>query len=198
MKRLEFWYDLASTYSFLSAMRIEQLAVQAGVEIVWRPFLLGPIFKEQGWDTSPFNIYPVKGRYMVRDLERLCADRGLAFRLPAVFPANSLKGARIALLGATEGWVAPFTHAVFSAQFQEGMDIASDEALATILSGLDLDPAAIRTRVEDPALKQQLKEQTAVAAKHGIFGAPTFRTTDGELFWGDDRLEQAIGWTNRS
>ena len=198
MKRLEFWYDLASTYSFLSAMRIKQLAGQAGVDIAWRPFLLGPIFKEQGWDTSPFNIYPAKGRYMVRDLERLCADRGLTFRLPTVFPANSLKGARIALLGTAEGWVAPFTRAVFSAQFQEGRDIANDDVLAGVLGGLGLDPAAIRTRVEDAGLKQQLKEQTAVAAKHGIFGAPTFRTIDGELFWGDDRLEQAIGWASRS
>ena len=197
MKRLEFWYDLASTYSFLSAMRIEKLAGLAGVEIAWRPFLLGPIFKEQGWDTSPFNIYPAKGRYMVRDLERLCADRGLTFRLPAAFPAHSLKGARMALLGVSEGWVAPFTRAVFSAQFQDGQDIASDKVLASVLSSLDLDPA-VRTRVEDPALKQQLKDQTAVAAKHGIFGAPTFRTTDGELFWGDDRLEQAIGWANGS
>ena len=69
--RIEFWYDFASTYSYLSAMRIESLAAGAGVEIVWRPFLLGPIFRAQGWDTSPFNLYPAKGRYMVRDIERL-------------------------------------------------------------------------------------------------------------------------------
>ena len=74
---LVFWYEFASTYSYLSAMRIEAEAERAGVAIEWRPFLLGPIFKAQGWTTSPFNIYPAKGRYMVRDIERLAAARGL-------------------------------------------------------------------------------------------------------------------------
>ena len=91
---LEFWYEFASTYSYLSAMRIDALAAAAGVAVAWKPFLLGPIFKAQGWDTSPFNLYPAKGRYMVRDLERLAADRGLAFVLPAVFPQNSLRATR--------------------------------------------------------------------------------------------------------
>jgi 2-hydroxychromene-2-carboxylate isomerase len=102
---LEFWYEFASTYSYLSAMRIEALAAAAGVAIAWKPFLLGPIFKAQGWDTSPFNLYPAKGRYMVRDLERLATDRGLTFALPAVFPQNSLRAARLALIGGDEGWI---------------------------------------------------------------------------------------------
>ena len=70
---LDFWFDFASTYSYPAAMRIAPLARQADVRVHFRPFLLGPIFKTQGWTTSPFNLFPAKGRHMWRDLERLCA-----------------------------------------------------------------------------------------------------------------------------
>ena len=196
MARIDFWYDPASSYSFLSALRIEALAKDAGVEVAWRPFLLGPIFKEQGWTSSPFNLYPAKGRYMVRDIERVAASRGLGFRLPAIFPANSLKAARIALVGAEDGWIAPFTRAMFAAQFEQGADIGDDDVLRRILDDLKLDAAVILSRTETPQLKQKLKDQTAEAARLGIFGAPTF-AAKGEIFWGDDRLEQALDWAIR-
>ncbi|HEU6443279.1 MAG TPA: DsbA family protein, partial [Microvirga sp.] len=112
---LEFWYEFASTYSYLTAMRIEQAAKEAGVELVWRPFLLGPIFKAQGWDTSPFNLYPSKGRYMWRDMEREAARFGLPLFKPTPFPQNTLLAARIALLGLDRGWTPVFTKAVYMA-----------------------------------------------------------------------------------
>ena len=96
---LEFWYEFASTYSYLSAMRIEPLAEAAGVDIRWRPFLLGPVFKAQGLETSPFARYPAKGRYMWRDMEREAARLGLPFYRPKTFPQNGLTAARVALLG---------------------------------------------------------------------------------------------------
>ena len=98
---IDFWFDFASTYSYLTAMRIRPLAAAAGVVVRFRPFLLGPIFKAQGWDTSPFSIYQAKGRYMWRDLERLAADLELPFRRPDPFPQNSLLAARVALAGLT-------------------------------------------------------------------------------------------------
>ena len=104
MPTLDFWFDFASTYSYPAAMRIAPPAAEAGVAVRYRPFLLGPIFKAQGWDTSPFNLYPAKGRYMVRDCERQCADLGLAFRLPEPFPASSLLASRVALVALEEGW----------------------------------------------------------------------------------------------
>src|SRR5499426_3594357 len=94
---LDFWFDFASTYSYPAAMRIASLARDAGVAVRFRPFLLGPIFKAQGWTTSPFNIYPAKGRYMWRDLERLCAGLDLRFRQPDPFPQFALLAARVAL-----------------------------------------------------------------------------------------------------
>jgi 2-hydroxychromene-2-carboxylate isomerase len=138
---LEFWYEFASTYSYLSAMRIETVAEQAGIGIVWKPFVLGPIFHAQGWNTSPFNIYPAKGRYMVREMERLTSGRGLPFKMPQPFPQNSLNAARLALIGHDEGCGPAFTRAVYTAQFAEGANISDKAVLGSILAGLDVDPA---------------------------------------------------------
>jgi len=192
MARLTFWYEFASTYSYLSVMRISDVAAAAGVEVRWQPFLLGPIFKAQGWDTSPFNIYPAKGRYMVRDIERIAAARGLKFRMPEPFPANGLKAARLASAGMDEGWVAPFSKAVFEAQFAQGKDIASEAVLVGLLETLGIDAEAALAQAGGAANKERLREATAEAQRLGIFGAPSFVTEDGELFWGDDRLDMAL------
>lgn len=194
MRRLEFWYDLASTYSYLSAMRIEALAEAAGVEIVWRPFLLGPIFKAQGWDTSPFNVYPAKGRYMVRDIERIAAARGLTFRLPERFPADSLLAGRVALAGEEDGWTAAFSRAAFLAGLGRGLDIADAHVVAGLLTSLGIEPGPAMERAGSAAIKKRLRSNTDAAREAGIFGAPSFTTSDGELFWGDDRLEPALAW----
>src|SRR5712675_2318011 len=113
---LEFWFDLASTYSYVAALSIEQACAQANVPLVWRPFLLGPIFAQQlGISDSPFNVNPVRGRYMWRDLERLCAKHGLPWRRPGVFPRNSVLAARVACAGAAERWGPGFVRAAFRA-----------------------------------------------------------------------------------
>ena len=88
MAHLTFWFEFASTYSYLSAMRIEEMARKADVDVIWKPFLLGPIFKAQNWDTSPFNLYPAKGRYMVRDIERIAQARGLGVSVARAFPSE--------------------------------------------------------------------------------------------------------------
>jgi 2-hydroxychromene-2-carboxylate isomerase len=195
LRKLEFWYEFASPYSYLSAMRIEGLAHAAGVDVVWRPFLLGPIFSAQGWKTSPFNLFPARGRHMVRDMQRRSAMRGLAFSMPKQFPANSLQAARLAMIGEAEGWVAPFSKAVFDAEFVRGKDVADIETLSGILSGLGVHPEPRIAALEDQMLKDQLRQRTVAAQEMQIFGAPTFVVDDGELFWGDDRLEDALAWS---
>ena len=192
---LEFWYEFASTYSYLAAMRIEAMAEEAGVALVWRPFLLGPIFSAQGWSSSPFNLYPAKGRYMWRDMEREAARFGVPFYRPAPFPQNGLLAARIALLGADRGWTPAFTRAVYTAEFAGGRDIADREALSGILAGLSLDPDAILAEAQADANKSRLRRLNEEAQARGVFGAPTFLAEDGEMFWGNDRLEQALAWT---
>ena len=116
MAVLEFWYEFASTYSYPAAMRVQRLADTADVSVRWRPFLLGPIFFSQGLNNSPFNLYPVKGSYMWRDLARICEKEKLALNLPPVlFPQNGLKAARIAL--AMGDKIAPFSRAGYTANF---------------------------------------------------------------------------------
>jgi 2-hydroxychromene-2-carboxylate isomerase len=194
MPKLEFWYDFASTYSYLSAMRIEALADAAGVEIVYRPFLLGPIFRAQGLNTSPFVLNPAKGQYMARDIARIAATRGLSFHVPEPFPAHSVLAARIGTVAEEEGWIAPFTRAVFDAEFAGRANIAAPEILAHAVAGLGRDPAQVLERASSDAVKSALRSRTEAAAGKDIFGAPTFISEDGELFWGDDRLEQALAW----
>jgi 2-hydroxychromene-2-carboxylate isomerase len=195
MPRLTFWYEFASTYSYLSAMRIDAEAAAAGVDVVWQPFLLGPIFHAQGWNTSPFNLYPAKGRYMVRDIGRTAAARGIAFHLPAPFPMNTLKAARLAIVGTEEGWVTPFSRAVFAAEFADRRDISDPAVLQQLIEGLGLDAHRALARSSDPEIKERLRAVTADAEARGIFGAPTFEAADGELFWGDDRLHDALAWS---
>lgn len=190
---VHFWYEFASTYSYLSVMRIEAVADAASTELVWRPFLLGPIFAEQGWNDSPFNIYPAKGRYMWRDLERLCEEHALNFKRPSDFPRNGLRAARIACLAAQEGWCGEFTRAVFVANFAEDRDISDAGVLTEILSDLGRDSATVIEASNAPANKEQLRAQTEEAKRLGIFGAPSF-TVGNELFWGNDRLGTAIAW----
>src|ERR1700688_4325620 len=113
-----FWDDFARTFSYPAAARIEACAAEAGVALAWRPFLLGPIFAQQGWLDSPFNIYPAKGRYMWRDLQRICQAQGLPLKRPEPFPQNSLLAARVAL--ALDGKArAEFSRQVYAAEFGE-------------------------------------------------------------------------------
>jgi 2-hydroxychromene-2-carboxylate isomerase len=197
MANLEFWYEFASTYSYPAAMRIERLAAAAQVDVRWRPFLLGPIFKALGWNDSPFNIYVAKGRYMWRDLERVCAAEGVPLTLPPVtFPQNGLKAARLALAGESAGWTPDFTRAVFAANYAEQKDISDDATLRAILEALGVDADAAIEVANAPANKDALKRQTEAAMARGLFGAPSFVVGD-ELFWGNDRLEAALDWAQR-
>jgi 2-hydroxychromene-2-carboxylate isomerase len=197
LRSAEFWYEFASTYSYPAALRVAALADARSVSLVWRPFLLGPIFMAQGWRDSPFNIYPAKGRYMWRDLERTCAAMGVPLKRPEPFPRPSLLAARVAL--ALEGdQRSEFSRGVFAAEFGEGAPIGDRARLGALLIVCGADPAATFERAESEANKALLKAECARAAEIGVMGAPCLVTADGEVFWGNDRLEQGLGWAARS
>jgi 2-hydroxychromene-2-carboxylate isomerase len=208
MTQLDFWYDFASPYAYMAAMRIEKLAAEAGGEGVtlrWRPFIIGPLFKEFGHDLSPVFDNQVKWRYLLADVPRQAAYYGVpmsAARLEG--PVPSMLGARVALLLASEGegegegeednLCPPFTRALYQASFAEGRNIAEPEVVAAVLEGMGADAKAVIARALTAENKQALKDQVAAAMAAGLFGIPsyTIAAKDNELFWGNDRLEQAI------
>ena len=193
MAEIDFWYEFASTYSYPAAMRIDRLAAERGVKVCWRPFLLGPIFAEIGWRDSPFNIFPLKGRYMWRDMERICGALGLPLQRPKPFPQNSLLAARTAL--ALDGGArATFSRRIYDSEFGEGRTISDRAVIAQMLQSIGADPEATLTRAESFENKERLKAECVVAKSLCLPGAPCLVTSDGEVFWGNDRIEQALEW----
>lgn len=190
--QMDFWFEFASTYSYLSAMRLPALAASAGVAVRWRPFLLGPIFKAQGWETSPFNIYAAKGTYMWRDMERRCETLGLGLKRPDPFPQSSLLAARVATAARDTPGAMAFCQNVFLAEFATGQDISDTAVIAACLASANL-PETLLKDAHSDTTKHALRQSTEEATRRGLFGAPSF-TIGNEMFWGDDRLKDALDW----
>lgn len=188
---IEFWFEFGSNYSYLSAMRIEALARRASVPLHWKPFLLGPIFRELGWQSSPFAEQKEKGEYVWRDMARRAAKYGIPFTRPSAFPRRALLPMRVALLGAQQAWMGEYCRRIMLRNWSEDADIDAAGTVLAALEGLVAEPEAVLREAEGEANKAALRAQTAAARMLGIFGAPTF-IVQGELFWGDDRLEDAL------
>jgi 2-hydroxychromene-2-carboxylate isomerase len=188
---IEIWFDFASNYSYLSAMRIEDAARARGVAVQWRPFLLGPVFKSLGMETSPFVTQQQKGAYVWTDMERQCAKYALDWKRPGTFPRRSILPARIATLAEGQPWQAGFIRRVMRLNFVEDHDIEDPAALGAILDALGLDGPALLVQAQAEPARQRLRERTEEARQRGVFGAPTFFVGD-EMFWGNDRLDDAL------
>lgn len=188
---LEFWFDFGSNYSYLSAMRIEALARAAGITIAWRPFLLGVIYRELGWKEPPFITQVEKGRYAWMDTQRQAKKYGIEFKMPSTFPRVAILPSRVALLGANEPWIADFCKNVMRQNWVLDQEINEPAQVLAALQGLVDDPNKILEEAQSETNKLKLREQTQLARDKGIFGAPTF-FAGKEMFWGDDRLEDAI------
>lgn len=189
---LEFWFDFGSNYSHLSAMRIEALAQARGVALLWKPFLLGPVFRDLGWSTSPFVMQKAKGEYVWRDMARQAVRLGLPWQRPTTFPRAALLPHRVALVAADEGWAPAYCRRTFARNFVEDRDLDSVEAVREVLAAVGQDADAVIARATTDANKARLRAQTEAAQARGIFGAPTFFVGD-EMFWGNDRLDEALG-----
>lgn len=197
-KSFDFYFDFSSPYAYLGAVQVEGLAARTGAEVVWKPFLLGGLFKGIGGPMVPIaTVSEPKRRHYIADLARHARLHGVPFKFPSTFPMNTLNALRLSLAAQQAGLdVAKLNLAIFRAYWAEDRDISSLDELRRICDEQGFD-AGLVARVEDSGIKAALRALTDEALAKGLCGAPSF-VVDGELFWGQDRIdfvERAIrGW----
>jgi 2-hydroxychromene-2-carboxylate isomerase len=191
-QQIDFWFTMGSTYTYLSVSRLADVARSTGITFRWRPFHLLIILQEM--KHVPFADKPNKSAYMWRDIERRAAMHGIPAKLPAPYPAKqSVLANQVATVGMREGWGADFVRAAYRRWFQLGQETGSEPNVSESLRDIGQDPRRVLASANAEETKIALVAETDAARELGIFGSPTF-AVDRELFWGDDRLEDAIGW----
>lgn len=190
---IEFYFDFSSPYGYLAAAGIAPLAAQYARSVVWRPFLLGAVFKLTG--SGPLPSLPLKGPYSKRDMVRSARYLGIPFNFPDPFPISTQAPARSIywLEQQVPERIEAAVLALYSAYFVDGRDISSPQTTASVLAGLGHDAAGVLAAVGEPALKERLRSETQTAIERGVFGSP-YIFVDGEPFWGHDRLDQVERW----
>jgi 2-hydroxychromene-2-carboxylate isomerase len=190
--QIDFWFTMGSTYSYLSVLRLPDLERSTGISFHWHPFHLLVILQEM--KHVPFADKPAKLTYMWRDIERRAAMYGFPARLPAPYPAkHSVVANRIAILGMREGWGPEFVRAAYRRWFTLGQETGDEPNVSESLRDIGQDPERVLMLANTETTKAALATETDAARDLGIFGSPTF-VVGRELFWGDDRLNDAINW----
>ena len=196
MKEINFWFSIGSTYTYLSVNRISEVAKRENLSINWRPFSVRKIMMDM--DNIPFTppSKKVKSDYMWRDIERRAKFYGFEAKVPAPYPLSQFDLAnQIAILGMLEGWGVDYVYKTYQRWFQQGKEPATEPNLTEIFNELDLDHDETVKKANEDKIKDQYLQNTDTAYKNGVFGSPSF-IYEGEVFWGDDRLEDCIKWIN--
>lgn len=187
MIALHFFFDFSSPFAYLASTQIEALAQRTGAELIYRPFLLGGLFKEIGTPDVPiFSMPAAKRRHALADMARWADHYGVPLRFPSRFPMNTVKPLRM-VLELPEGQRAALIHPIFRAYWAEDRDISDEATLTSIATAAGLDGSVLVASTKSDAAKARLKEATEEAVRAGLCGAPSF-LVEGELFWGQDRL----------
>jgi 2-hydroxychromene-2-carboxylate isomerase len=192
---IDFWFSIGSTYTYLSVMRLADVENSCGVAFRWRPFNVRHVMIEQ--NNIPFKDKPVKAAYMWRDVERRANQYRLFPKLPAPYPLPGLVLAnQIAILGASEGWGEVYTRATYRRWFEAGEPAGEEPNISASLTEAEQDPARVLELSQSAQTVEALSKATEEAMGLGVFGSPTF-VVAGEVFWGDDRLDDALRWASR-
>jgi 2-hydroxychromene-2-carboxylate isomerase len=192
---IDFWFMIGSTYTYLTVSRLHEVEAAAQIRFRWCPFNVRAIMQEM--NNIPFATKPVKLAYMWRDVERRASKYGLPSRVPAPYPLKNLELAnRVAVLGELEGWCSDYVRATYRRWFVDGKEAGAEPNLSESLREIGEDPGRIIPEASNDSIGRALEANTQRARELNIFGAPTF-ITRGELFWGDDRLEDAVSWHTR-
>ena len=194
MNEVNFWFSIGSTYTYLAVNRLQELAIEENIKFNWHPFSVRKIMMDM--DNIPFTppSKKIKSDYMWRDIERRAKFYGFAAKVPAPYPLKEFDLAnQIAVLGMNEGWGVDYVVKTYQRWFQQGKEPATQPNLTEILQELNLDHQETIQKAKDNKIKDQYFNNTETAYEKGVFGSPSF-IFDGEVFWGDDRLEDCIKW----
>lgn len=193
---LEFYFDFSSPYGYFAAARIDDLARRHNRTVIWRPILLGAVFKITG--QQPLAQIPLKGSYALHDLKRSARWFDVPFRLPTKFPIATTAACRAYywLHDQSAADAKMLASALYRAYFAEDRDISNPEVTANVAAKLGHDKATVLAAIDNPAIKERLRTEVDAAMERGVFGSP-YIVVDGEPFWGSDRLEQVDRWLER-
>lgn len=190
MSRLEFFYDCSSPWTYLAFERVESLAERHAARLVWKPILVGGVF-----NTINPSVYenrarpvPAKAAHAQKDLADWALYSGLEIGRPSVFPVNSVKAMRGALVAEEEGLIAAYSRAVFESYWRDDRDISKDLVLRQVVETVGLDWQDFSTKIASEAYKQRLRANTEELIERGGFGSPTFFVDGVDMYFGNDRM----------
>jgi len=199
MARLEFFFDCSSPWTYLAFHKIEEVARDAGAELVWRPILVGGVFNEVNKSVyeQRANPVPAKARYYAKDLADWARAYGLRIGQPPVFPVNSVKAMRGVFVAQEHDCVSPYARAVFEAYWGDLLDISKDDVLAQIAERVGLERDAFFQQIAKPEIKARLRDNTDELMRRGGFGSPTMFVDSDDMYFGNDRIELVRGALSR-
>lgn len=185
-KNLDFYFDFGSAPSYLAHTQLSGIASRTGVELIYKPVLLGAIFKKTG--NFPPGRTPEKLAWFRGDMALFARKYGVPFAFPNFPVTNTIGLLRGAFVAREQGCFAAYCDTVFEALWVKGLDIQDETVLADTLTEAGFDAGTFITGIGRQEIKEQLTATTQEAVARGVFGAPTF-FTGGRLFFGQDRLE---------